>query len=382
MKAFKYRLCPTPKQEKAMLATLTTCRFLYNNALAERIDKYKKDKTSVSYVDQANKLSDAKDEYQKQVHSQVLQDVLKRLDKSFKNFFDGLKKKVRVGFPRFKPEQRFNSFCYPQSGFRLTNDNKRITLSKIGDVKLKYSRPIEGEIKTCRIIRDVDQWFVVLTCDAKRDIKKTNETKPTIGIDVGIKSLAVLSDGTIIDNPRHLLKAQKNLAKQQRWLSRKIKGSNSKSEQRVKVAKVHRKIRRQRDDFLHKLSTQLVEKYGCIIFEDLNIKGMLKNHCLAKHISDASWNKLIQFTTYKAEEAGGSVKLVCPRYTSQDCSRCGERVPKTLADRTHICPKCGLVMDRDENAAKNICTVGSTGNTLREFRPLLTKFREQVRTTN
>jgi len=354
-------LYPTRKQEQALFATLTTCRFLYNDALAERIEKYKKDKTSVSYVDQANKLADSKNDYQKQVHSQVLQDTLKRLDRSFKNFFDGLKKKTRVGFPRFKPEQRFNSFCYPQSGFRLTNGNKRISLSKIGDVKLKYSRTIVGAIKTCRIMRDVDQWFVVLTCESQRDIKRTNEAKPTIGVDVGIKSLAVLSDGTIVDNPRTLLNSQEKLAQEQRWLSRKIKGSNNRKKQRVKVAKVHRKIRRQRDDFLHKLSTKLVTNYSCIVFEDLNIKGMLKNHKLAKHISDASWNKLIQMTTYKAEEAGGQVKLVNPRYTSQNCSGCGERIPKTLADRTHICPKCGLVMDRDENAAKNICTAGGAG---------------------
>lgn len=380
MKAYKYRIYPTPKQKQIMLNTLTTCRYLYNDALAERIEKYKQDKTSVSYVDQANTLGDNKNEYQKQVHSQVLQDVLKRLDRSFKNFFDGLKKKKHVGFPRFKPDQRFSSFCYPQSGFRLTNDCRRIRLSKIGDVRLKYSRPVKGQIKTCRIIRDIDQWFVVLTCDTQIDIKKTDISKPTIGIDVGIKSLATLSDGTVIDNPRTLVNSQKKLSRTQRWLSRKVKGSNNRNKQRIEVAKVHRKIRRQREDFLHKLSTQLVQKYGCIVFEDLNISGMLKNHCLAKHIADASWNKLIQLTTYKAECAGGSVKLVNPRYTSQNCSRCGERVPKTLADRTHVCPKCGLIMDRDKNAAINICTAGSAGNTLVEFRPLLTEHRRQVGT--
>lgn len=364
IKAFTYRLKPTPKQEEALERTLTTCRYLYNHALAERIEIYKNTKESVSYVDQANTLSEEKNDYQKQVHSQVLQDALKRLDTSFKNFFRRIKeqksgKRVKAGFPRFKPAQRYNSFCYPQSGFRLTNDNKRIQLSKIGDVRLTYSRPIEGKIKTCRVIRDVDQWFVILTCESE-DKPVPKNGKPSVGVDVGIKTLAVLSDGTEISNQRHLLKSEKKLHREQRRLARKKKGSNNRNAQRIEVAKVYRKIRRQNDDTLHKLSRMLVENYGLIIFEDLNIQGMLRNHKLAKHISDASWNRLIQMTTYKAEWAGSEVRLVNPRNTSQKCSGCGEIVPKTLADRIHCCPKCGLVLDRDLNAAKNIHTVGIT----------------------
>jgi len=351
MKAFKYRLVPNKTQEATLERTLVTCRYLYNASLAERIDKYKADKTSVTYVQQANALSDKKNEWQEQVHSQVLQDVLKRLDKSFKNFFTGLKSKRRVGFPRFKNDRRFKSFCYPQSGFKLLDG--RIRLSKIGDVKLKLSRPVEGKIKTCAIVKDVDQWFVVLTCETPVAVKVAS-TKPSVGIDVGLTTFATMSDGSIIENPRTLVKSQKKLATVQRRLSCKIKGSNRRNKQRTKVAKVHRKIRRQRDDFLHKTSTALVKKYGTIVFEDLNIAGMMKNHCLAKHIGDASWNKLIQFTTYKAESANGAVVLVNPRGTSQRCSGCGEVVPKTLADRIHCCPHCGLVMDRDLNASHNI----------------------------
>ena len=357
MKAFKYKLEPNKTQEAALERTLVTCRYLYNAALGERIDKYKADKTSVTYVQQANALSDKKNEWQVQVHSQVLQDVLKRLDKSFKNFFTGLKSKRRVGFPRFKNERRFKSFCYPQSGFKLL-DNNRIRLSKIGDVKLKLSRPIEGKIKTCAIVKDVDQWFVVLTCETTAVAPQKND-RPTIGVDVGISHFATMSDGSVIDNPRTLVKSQKKLAKVQKRLSRRVKGSKRRNKQRIKVAKVHRKIRRQRDDFLHKTSTALANKYGTIVFEDLNIAGMMKNHCLAKHIGDASWNKLIQLTTYKAESANGRVVLVDARGTSQRCSGCGEKVSKTLADRIHCCPHCGLVMDRDENAAVNIYTAGS-----------------------
>jgi len=352
IKSYKYRIYPKKEQEKKLLATLTTCRYLYNNALSERIDTYRKDKTSTSYVDQANYISNNKNQYQTQVHSQVLQATLQRLDKSFRSFFNGLKKKIHVGFPRFKAENRFRSFCYPQSGFRVINDGTHIRLSKIGEIKLRYSRPTEGKIKTCIVVRDVDQWFVVLTCEQEQ--KKIINNNPSIGIDVGINKLATLSNGTFIDNPRCLIKSQKRLSKEQRILARRRKGSNRRGIQRIKVAKTYRKIGRQREDYLHKASTYLASNFGTIVFENLNVSGMLKNHCLAKHISDASWNKLIQFTTYKAESAGGSVLKVDPKNTSQNCSGCGKKVSKTLADRIHLCPYCGLEMDRDLNAAKNI----------------------------
>ena len=363
MKAFKYRIYPTVKQERALVRTLETCRHLYNTALDSRIQCYKQGK-SLSYVDLANALSGQPNEWQSQVHSQVLQDTLKRLDKAYANFFRRCKEKqegkiTKVGFPRFKGKDRYHSFCYPQSGFRF--DEKRITLSKIAvDIKLKYSRAVEGKVKTCTVLRDVDQWFVVLTCD--NEVPMFKNGKPEVGVDVGLTSLAVLSDGTVIDNPRTLKRSEKKLAKTQRRLSRKVLGSANRNQQRVEVARVHRRIRRQRSDFLHKLSTKLVDNYGCITFEDLNIRGMLKNHCLAKHISDASWNQLIALTQNKAESAGSEVRLVNPRGTSQKCSQCGAVVKKTLADRVHNCPHCGLVMDRDLNASHNISMAGRARN--------------------
>lgn len=362
IKAFKYRLNPTKGQERLLNQTLTTCRFLYNNSLAERIDKYKEDKISIKYVDQANALSKNKNEWQVQVHSQVLQNTLKRLDKTFKRFFEGLKKKRKVGYPRFKPEQRYRSFCYPQSGFRLTDENRRISLSKIGDVKIKYSRPIQGCIKTCSVVKDVDQWFVVLTCDISVQEPKQSQN-PSIGIDVGIKSFATLSNGSVIDNPRILLSSQNKLARAQIKLSQKTKGSNNRVKQRTRVAKVHRKIKRQRDDFLHKVSTSLVTEYGHIVLEKLNISGMLKNHKLAKHIADVSWSRFATMIEYKAERAGVRFEQVDPKNTSQNCSGCGKKVSKTLAERTHCCPYCGLVMDRDENAAVNILNKSRVGTT-------------------
>ncbi len=358
IKSYKYRLYPTKKQEIALQQTLTTCRFLYNNALAERISTYKEKKEHVSYVDQANDLKKNKNDWHKQVHSQVLQNALKRIETSFKNFFRRTKeqkagKKIKAGFPRFKPDHRFSSFCYPQSGFRITSDNKRIFLSKIGDVKLKYSRATKGTIKTCRVCRDVDRWFVILTCEQETPVI-SKSLKPAVGVDVGVKTFAFLSDGTSVENPRHLLKSQKKLAKVQRILSKRVLKSKNRNRQRVEVCRVHRSIRNQRDDFLHKLSRTLVENYGSIAFEKLNIRNMVRNHKLAKHISDCSWGKLIEYTTYKAEEAGVEVELVNPRNTTQMCSSCGAIVPKGLEVRIHNCPHCGLREDRDFNASKNI----------------------------
>jgi len=354
IKSFKYRILPTKKQKELLISTLITCRFLYNNSLAERIEKYKEDKTSITYTQQANNLAENKNDYQKKVHSQVLQDVLKRLDKTYANFFRRIKnKEKKAGFPRFKPEQRYNSFCYPQSGFRLTNNEKRIELSKIGDIRIKYHRPIPSKPKTCIVVRDIDQWFVVFTCEIEdRIIEKSD--KPEIGIDVGISNYLTLSNGKTFDNPRTLIKSQDKLVKAQRQLSKKVIGSKNRTKQRIVVAKTHRKIRNQRNDFLHKLSTHLVQEYGLIVFENLNIRNMVKNHKLAKHISDASWNKLIQMTTYKAVGANCVVELVDPKNTSQNCSVCGNKVSKTLGDRVHKCPACGVELDRDLNAAINI----------------------------
>ena len=345
IKSFKYRIYPTRKQEQILNNTLTTCRYLYNNALEQRITEYKVHNKSLSYVDQAKQLTQTKNEYQKQVHSQVLQSTLKRLDTSFQNFFRRVKAHKNPGFPRFKSFRRYNSFYYPQLGFRLTNDCKRIELSKIGTIKLKYSRLLPGSPKTCIVIRDIDQWFVVLTCNV--DISNIPQsTNPPVGIDLGILSLIASSDGNLVENPRHLKKSETKLRNQQVRLSRGCLGSYNRNKQRIRVAKVHRKIKRQRMDFLHKLSRKLSKNYSVIVFEKLNIQNMLKNHKLAKHIADASWNKLVELTKYKAEEAGAIVDSVDPRGTSQTCPRCGAIAVKTLDQRSHICP-CGLEEDRD-----------------------------------
>ena len=343
-------------QERTFLETLTTCRYLYNSALEERITKYKESKESVTYFDQCRTIKiEFQNEYQRKVYSQVLRAVLMRLHKSYQNFYRRLKNNEKPGFPKFKPDEKFNSFCYSQQGLKVLDNKKKIRLSKIGDVKIVWTRdlPLLSKIKTLTIKRDGDQWYVVLAVDCPDQVVKTSD-KSHVGIDVGISKYLTLSDGTVIENPRILKQSERQLAKEQRKFSKKVKGSKNRNKQRIKVARTYRKVSNQRQDFQHKTSTWLVQNYGAIAFENLNIKDMVKLHSLAKHISDASWSQFILMTQYKAEEAGVSVVLVNPKDTTQNCSTCGKKVQKKLKDRVHDCPFCGLKMDRDLNASINI----------------------------
>ena len=351
-RAYRFRIYPNRTQEGFLLATLETCRRLYNNALAERRDAWKEEQRSVTYTQQANALASGKDEHQLQVHSQVLQDVLRRIRKAFDAFFHRVKHGEEPGHPRFKGRGRYDSFTYPQSGFSLSEDGGHIKLSKIGSVRIKLHRPVEGVIKTLTIKREVNQWYAVFSCDVEAGPRMN--ANPPIGIDVGLEKFATLSDGTVIENPRFLRESEQKIRKAQRRVSRMRKGSNRRKKAKSVLAKTHRGVRNQRRDFAHKLSRKLADSYSTITFERLNILDMVKNHHLAKSIIDASWNQLIQFTTYKAEGAGGRVELVDPKNTSQMCSRCSVLVKKGLSVRVHECWNCGLTIDRDLNAAINI----------------------------
>jgi putative transposase len=360
-RTFRYRICPTKGQESTLVEWLNTCRILYNQSLHERRAAYERDKSSINYYDQANALKESKkgNGYLTSVHSQVLQEVLKRLDKAFQNFFRRVKRGEKHGYPRFKPEDRFNSFTFPQSGFKI--EAGKLVLSKIGAIKLIQHRdiPEEGIIKTCAIKRAVDQWYVTFVVEIP-DVEEVEKEgiQSAVGIDLGLTDMATLSTGEKIDNPKWLRAGEKKLAKEQRRLALKKKGSNNRKKQKAIVGTVYRKIRNQRSDFHHKISKKLVDDFDLIVFEDLQVKNMVKNKYLAKSISDAGWNQLVGFASYKAESAGKIVELVNPKGTSQLCSSCGMEVKKTLAVRTHRCPHCGLVMDRDENAAINILNRG------------------------
>lgn len=368
-RTYKFRLYPTKQQRMLFTQWLTTCHILYNNALAERKNQWKENNRSVTYLNQATQLPVEKkhNPFLKGVHSQVLQDVLRRVDKTFKNFFRRVKQGGKVGYPRFKGKNRYDSFTYPQSGFAIDYEQKKLVLSKIGRVNIKLHRqiPSEGVIKTCTIKRDVDHWYASISVelpDHATNPKK--EISHVVGVDVGLSHLLTLSNGEKVENPRWFRYTEKKLAKAQRTLTKKQKGSKNRVNQRVKVAKLHRKVRNQRKDFHHKISRDLVNYYDLVVFEDLTISNMVKNPHLAKSISDAGWGQLIHFTQYKAAEAGAWVECVNPNGTTQLCSYCGERVPKTLAARIHQCPYCGLTLDRDTNAAVNILKRSSSGQGL------------------
>ncbi len=356
-KTYKYRIYPSRAQQRQLEQTLGVCCELYNAALQERREAYNVSKTSINYHTQAMQLPAIKAirEDLRGIHSQVLQDVLKRLDKAFDAFFRRTKAGEKAGFPRFRSRFRYDSFTFPQSGFAL--ESGKLKMSKIGKVKIKLPRPMAGKIKTLTITRaSTGNWFAGFSveCEAQ-PLPKSQES---IGVDVGLKEFAVLSNGEAIPNPKFFRQAEKRLAKVQKKLSAATKGSPERQKRRQVVAHVHERITNKRRDFAHQESRKLVNRFAVIVFEKLNLKGMLKNHCLAKSIADAAWNQLVQFTAYKAASAGRCVVQVNPRYTSQACSGCGELVGKDLSVRIHDCKGCGLVLDRDHNAALNILSLG------------------------
>ena len=362
--AYKFRMYPTRQRALQLDQTLDTCRRLYNLALADRKAAYEVEGISRSYEDQAVLLVAEKREGNfKDVFSQVLQDVLRRLDKAFKAFFRRVKAGEKPGYPRFKGIGWYKSFTYPQVGFKL--EGSKLTLSKIGSIRIFKHREVEGKIKTCTIKKDLlGHWYAILVAEIE-DVPAVDPTT-AIGVDVGLKSLITTSAGESIQYPRYYIQLEEKLAAAQRSLSRKRKGSANRLKAKAKVAKISKRIQNLRDEFHHQVSRKLVDSADIIVFENLNINGMLKNHHLAKHIQDHAWGKLIQFTKSKAAKAGKMVELVDARYTSQKCSQCGIMVPKTLAERTHACPNCGLEMDRDLNASLNIRTLGLRGRAYRD----------------
>lgn len=354
MKAYKFKIRrPSKMIVQRFEQTISVCRELYNSGLRERIDAYKINRISISYQDQQNQLPEIKlirDDL-KDVYSQVLQDALKRLDKTFKAFFSRIKKgEKKIGFPRFKGANRYDSFTFPQAtgGFRL--DGNSLYLSKIGKVKIRLSQTMQGKVKTLTIKREVSGWFAIFTVETKKEILP--KTGKSIGIDAGIENFLTLSDGTQIENFKYFETSQKRLRVAQRRVSRRKKGSNQRRKAVFGLRKIHEQIKNQRNDFAHKVSTQIVKNFDVIAIEDLNILGMSKG-ILSKQIHDVAWNSFFQKLTYKAENAGKKLIKVNPNGTSQTCI-CGETVKKTLAVRHHKCLKCGYSNHRDIVSAKVI----------------------------
>ncbi len=325
-----------------MSETIETCRLLYNDLLEDRI----KFGSSCFAQKRAVTLARHENKFLKAVHSQVAQNVVLRLDMSYCRFFAGLS-----GRPRFKRKGKYNSFTFPQLGGFKVVDGRRLRLSKIGLVRVKQHRLVEGTPKTCTIVRDVDHWYACISADfLRRPERLGRDSETAVGVDLGVRFLVTLSDGRTFENPRLLVRSITRLKALQKRVSRKIPGSRNREKLRVLLAKAWRKVRNQRLDVAHKISFFLAKSYSTIAYEDLQIANMEKNHSLASAIMDASWARLRQLTAYKAERRGGRVLFVDPKGTSQKCSRCEAMVQKELSERVHRCPNCGLVMDRDVNA--------------------------------
>jgi len=358
-RSYKYKLKPTPEQERVLAEVLWRCRTLYNTALEQRISLYRQRGVPISRYSQEAELQDLRVEMPEYaaLHSHVLQDVLARLDKTYQAFFRRLMNGEKPGFPRFQGRTRYHSFTYKEVGNGARLDTGYLILSKIGRVAVRWSRPLEGTPKTVTISREADGWYAILSC-ADVPAQPLPATGRETGIDVGLKVFLITAEGEIVENPRHYRRAEKTLAKAQRRVSRRTKGSKRRRKAVGHLQRAHQHVRRQRADFHHKTALHLLREHDTISLEDLRVANLVRKRHLAKSISDASWAAFRSILEAKAACAGRRVVAVPPASTSQDCSGCGERVPKSLSVRTHVCTNCGLVMDRDENAARNIQWAG------------------------
>lgn len=342
-----------------MKQSLDACRWVYNKSLEVRKIAWEERRENVTRYDTMKLIPVWKLEqpFLNNAFSQCLQESCTRLDLAFKAFFRRVKAGDTPGYPRFKSYHRYDSFTYPQSGFALKDS--RLWLSKIGEVKIKLHRPIEGEVKSLTIRRDgVGNWYACFSCIVEP--KPLAPSPHVVGIDLGLSKLATLSDGRVFKRERFYKQDERDIARLQRKKEKLVKGS---PERRKGIHALNHAFQRQtsrRTNMAHQISRQLVNGYQVIVFEDLNILGMQGNgnKTINRGIADVAWARLVQFTTSKAEDAGRSVILVDPRNTTKQCSGCGEIVPKELHVRVHNCPACGLSLDRDLNAALNILSRG------------------------
>ena len=364
LRAYKYRIYPNKEQSILINQTIGCSRFVYNHYLARRIELYESEKQTMNYYACANDLTTLKKEYKwlKEVDSISLQQALKDLDNAYQNFFRRVKNgEKEVGFPKFKsrknPKQSYRTQTI--NGNIQIIDNK-IKLPKLGLVKFANSRNFNGKIKSCTIRRSPSgKYFVSVLVEEQINILPQNDN--TIGFDLGISDFLVTSDGETVNNPKALYQYEQKLAKLQRQLAKKQKGSNRYKKQSIKIATLHEKIKNIRTDFLQKLSTQIIKENQLIISEDLNVKGMVQNHNLAKAISDVSWSEFCRMIEYKADWYGRIYYKIDRYYpSSQTCNICGYKNTdvKDLSIRQWICPECKAEHNRDINAAVNILNQG------------------------
>jgi len=361
-KTFKYRLYPTKQQQRLLDAQLEECRWLYNELLATRRDAWQQRHESVRLYDQQATLPALKATRPtlSAVQSQVLQNVAVRIDLAFQAFFRRVRTGETPGYPRFRGTGRYASITYPQVpvGCKLDTEARRVRLHGVGLVKIILHRPLEGAPKTATVSRSsTGKWYVCFSCECVEP-SPLPETGRQVGVDVGLKTFATLSDGQEIANPRFFRAEEQALVTVQRRLSREEKGTPARARQRKIVARVHERIAWRRGDFVHQHSRRIADGYDLIAVEDLSVNRMTHNHCLAKSIHDAAWSQFASLLAYKAAWAGRKVVAVNPAYTSQDCSQCGHRQTLSLSDRIYSCPCCSVVLDRDLNARLNILRLG------------------------
>lgn len=349
---FKYRMYPTKKQIAFLNGELREACSLYNAAKQERDDAWKTCRKSINYYDQANQLKAMRaDGCLTLSNFSCCQDVLRRVAKTYAAFFARLKRGAKPGFPRWRAAHRYDSITFPSygDGCRLL-DNGKLRVQGAGHIKVKLHRPVRGTIKTVSIKREAGRWYACFSIEC--DPNPLPASGHAIGIDMGLTSFAVLSDGTEIANPHYHRRAQAALRVCQRKVARRKKGGHRRRKAVRLLQRAHAHVRNQRADFQHKLSRRLVNDYGLIAVEDLNVKG-LASGMLAKSVHDAGWGQFLGFIAYKAEYAGRRNPKVDPCGTSQKCI-CGMPVPKILADRWHFCPACGLSKPRDHVSAQVI----------------------------
>jgi putative transposase len=363
LRVYRFRLYPTRTQQDALGQTLRLLRQLYNAALEERREAYRKQHVSVTKATQERSLTEIKHDCPEYagVHTHLLQDVTRRLDLAYQAFFRRIKAGQKPGFPRFKGRDRYNSFVFKDAGngngAAFVSGGCRVRLHGVGNVKVKIHREMEGMLKTIGVTLDGDgHWYALIT----RDIPLPEPLPATgreVGIDLGLHSFLATSDGEIVANPRPLESARLVVERAQRRVARRTKGSNRRRKARALLARAHSHVCNVRKDFHHKTARSLVERCDWIAVEDLNVKGLARG-MLARPVNDAAWARFVTILAAKAEEAGRDLVRVDPRGTSQFCSACGVEVRKDLSVRVHRCHDCGYEVDRDVNAARNVLGLG------------------------
>ena len=358
LKSFKYRISPTNEQKLLLDKHFGCVRFVYNLALECKQMAYAGNKISLSYNELSAQLTDLKKECEwlGEVNSQCLQMALRNLDNSFQNFFKG-----RASFPNFKKKSNKQSFQLPQS-VAVDFKNNCIDLPKFKEpIKGILHRKFKGDIKTVTISKTpTNKYFVSILVDNHIELPKPIKSNNAVGIDLGIKTFAVCSDGTEYANPKHLRNGMVKLKWMQRQFSKKVKGSKRRNVWKFRIAKQHERVSNQRKDFLHKATNEITNRFDLMIIEDLNIKGMVKNHKLAGAVSDCGWNMFETMLKYKSEWKGKKVEYIGRFETSSKiCSTCGiKNDTLTLAVREWTCENCNTTHDRDRNAANNIVSIG------------------------